>query len=117
MHQIITFLNKQAEAVRRVETEADRVLLQENDSERYRSLLLEKVELLAGLPEKVLPYAEDLDPTVRQEVKTVLQGFGQRAEQALDLNSVFFMRQLLYPEDYQEGGANNLEAFIATLEP
>jgi len=127
MHPIIDFLTKQAHAVRQLEANADKALHQDHDQEAYRGQLLEKAELLSRLPENAqellaeLPenaqdLLADLDPELAGEVRTELQGFAQRAEKALELNSVFFMRQLLYPDDYQDGGFNRLETFVRDLE-
>mgnify|MGYP006306797087 FL=1 len=116
MHPIIDFLTKQAHAVRQLEANADQALHQKHNQEAYRDQLLEKAELLSKLPENAQDLLQDLDPELAGEVRTELQGFAQRAEKALELNSVFFMRQLLYPDDYQDGGFNRLETFVRDLE-
>lgn len=116
MHPVIAFLHEQARAVRQLEADADQALHQENDPDGYRDCLLEKVELLSSLPEDMEPLLEGLDPQMRQEAKTAVRQFARRAEQAMEVNSIFFMRQLLYSEDYQEGQPNNLERFISRLQ-
>ncbi|MCF8106802.1 MAG: hypothetical protein K9K64_15065 [Desulfohalobiaceae bacterium] len=116
MHRLISLLHQQAESIRQLESEADRVLHKEQDPDRYRDQLLEKAEILADLPEKARPFLQDLDPGLQKEVADGLRMFAQRADMALRLNSPFFMRQLLYPEDYREGDNNNLEGFIRSLE-
>ncbi len=116
MHNLLFFLRQQAECIRQLEGEADRVLHKEQDPDRYRDQLLEKAEILADLPEKARPHLQELDSGLQKEVTDGLRKFAQRADMALRLNSPFFMRQLLYPEDYREGDNNNLEGFIRSLE-
>ena len=51
MHRLISLLRQQAESIRKLESEADRILHKEQDPDRYRDQLLEKAEILADLPE------------------------------------------------------------------
>ena len=41
-----------------------------------------------------------------------LEDFARRAGMALQLESIFFMGALLYPDDYEAGDPNDLERFL-----
>ncbi len=116
MHPLIVFLSKQAQAVRQLEAEAEQALHREKAPERYRGCLLEKVEILSSLPDGIQDLLSGLDPKLQQEVQTAIRDFARRAEQAMEVDSIFFMRQLLYPEDYEQGRPNSLEIFINNLQ-
>ena len=57
-----------------------------------------------------------LEPELAQLLKNQTGAFSFSAGKALDLNSVFYMSALLYPEDYADGDTNDLENFIIQLE-
>jgi len=48
-------------------------------------------------------------------IREGLKRFADSADNALSLDSVFYMSALLYPEDYHEGEANDLELFAEEL--
>jgi len=101
--------------VRRIESQADRVLEEKYDLREYRSLLQKKAEILSSAPEELRRLIDDLPQPLKEKVAYQLRLFAGNAEQSLNVNSVFFMRQLLYPENYREGQDNDLEKFIRVI--
>ena len=108
-------LSEQAERIRELEQKADKILEESYDLDQHRSLLEQKTQILAGLPETAEPFLDQLSHQTRSAVEQRLNTFAHNAQQAMGVGSVFFMRQLLYPEDYREGQANDLESFIQAL--
>ncbi len=109
-------LSEQAEKIRELEKKADKILEESYDLDQYRSLLEQKAQMLVALPEAAEPFLSQLPHQTGAAVEQRLNTFARNAQQALGIGSVFFMRQLLYPEDYREGQANDLESFIQTLQ-
>jgi vacuolar-type H+-ATPase subunit E/Vma4 len=110
-------LAEQARQIRQIEEQAEEALHAREDTAEYKARLEDKARLLSGLPDSVRELLQELPGDERDRVKQRLQAFAGNAEQALSLESVFFMRLLLYPEDYQEGQDNDLEALVRSLEP
>ncbi len=108
-------LSVQAEKIRELEKKADGILEESYDLDQYRSLLEQKAETLIALPEVAEPFLNRIPDKTSDTVKQRLNTFAHNAGQALGIGSVFFMRQLLNPEDYREGQANDLENFIQNL--
>ena len=108
-------LSEQAEKIRELEKKADKTLEDSYDLDQHRSLLEQKAQILAGLPEAAEPFVDQLPHETRSAVEQRLSTFANNAQQAMGVGSVFFMRQLLYPEDYREGQANDLESFIQNI--
>ncbi len=109
-------LNDTAAQIRRIEAEAQRLLLLKNDPRGYKAAMREKCFLLEELPGLAAPELTDVDPGLRGRIGAALAEFARKAGQALSLESVFYMYALLYPEDYQDGQPNDLERFIAEME-
>jgi hypothetical protein len=107
-------LEERAGDVRRMEAQARRDL-EQNNVQGYRDAMRRKAELLAGLPRASLPLPSELPEEARQAIQEGLWRFARNAGNALSLNSVFYMSALLYPEDYREGEANDLELFLEEL--
>jgi chromosome segregation ATPase len=108
-------LSEQAAHIRELEKAADEHLHERGDVSSYKGFLEEKAQLLSGLPDEAQPYLEKLPGEVKDRVDHRLEAFAHSALQAMQVDSVFFMRQLLYPEDYEEGTENDLERFVRTL--
>ncbi|WP_243438381.1 hypothetical protein [Fundidesulfovibrio soli] len=116
MTKALKLLGDAAADIRRLEAEAAEALHGRGDKTAHREMMLEKCELLADLPENALDAlgAEAATPEGRR-LLTGAEGFARRANQALDLESIFYMSALLYPDDYQDGDPNDLERFIANF--
>ena len=111
----LSILTSAAERIRSIEHEAGEALFSRDDPKTYRQKLQEKTILLMELPEMLAPCCEGMPEDMRAEIETNLNAFAMRAEQALELSSIFYMSALLYPETYQEGDMNDLESFIHQL--
>ncbi|WP_034643662.1 hypothetical protein [Desulfovibrio inopinatus] len=110
---VITAIDETAVAIRNVERDAAVALHENNDEPAYRAAMAQKAENLIELAEKGGKELQGIPEFV--DIAASLAGFGQRAEQALNLDSVFYMSALLYPEDYRDGDKNDLERFADTL--
>jgi len=111
----LEMVRETAREIRRLEADALDALHGKGDTAAHRADLVEKCELLADLPERVEPLLKGGDPGA-QKLRKGLQDFARRANMALDLESVFFMGALLYPDDYQDGEPNDLERFVMRFE-
>jgi hypothetical protein len=109
-------LSAQAARVRELERTADACLHENGDIEAYTASLQAKAELLSEIFDRARPYLDALSEEQDGEIAEKLHNFAHSAEQALEVDSIFFMRQLLYPEDYQEGEENDLERLISFLQ-
>jgi hypothetical protein len=113
--RIIPVLEDAAARIQDLESRAGERLHQDNDPERYHELMREKARVLADLPAVAEPVLQSEDPVLSERVAARLARFSQSANQALDLDSVFYMSALLYPEDHREGDPNDLD-FIGRLQ-
>lgn len=113
--QALELLRNTAAGIRRLEAAAAKALHDEGDTVAHRDLMLEKCDLLADMPESVEELLEDAGPDAQRLLRG-LEGFARRANQALDLESIFYMSALLYPEEYTDGDPNDLERFLATFQ-
>lgn len=78
----------------------------------YSAAMRAKAELLADLEDEARPYLEKIaDETALSYARSGLAAFSRSAGQALDLDSVFYMSALLFPEDHQPGRPHDLELF------
>jgi hypothetical protein len=71
--------------------------------------------ILMDLPDEAQRCLKGIDPTAARSIKNGLKDFKQRAEQALNLSSIFYLSALLYPEDYKVGERNDLERFVEEI--
>lgn len=114
MQRVITLLSSTATEINQIETEAKRLLYETQDREGYHRTLRQKAILLSGLADAVAEW-EDLPPRCHALIKERVGAISFDADRALRLDSVFYMAVLLSPEEYQEGGPNDLEALIRDL--
>ncbi|MFO8031620.1 MAG: hypothetical protein R6U22_03665 [Desulfohalobiaceae bacterium] len=115
---LLQALQERAFKIRELEAQAEDCLEAE-DVSAYKGLMQQKAEILENISQELEPLARSelsRAPGLLQEVQTSLEGFARRAAQALELESFFFMRMLLYPEDYEQGQLNDLEKFLADLQ-
>jgi len=109
-----SWLEERAHDVRRIEKQALHELERQH-IQGYRDEMRRKAELLVGLPKASLSVANGLHEDATQAIQEGLWRFARNAGNALSLDSVFYMSALLYPEDYHEGEANDLELFLEEL--
>lgn len=95
--------------IRRHEALAHEALHQRGDKAAHIQALVAKCETLAALPEDLAPLLEDADPALGEALKDM----ARRADEALGLESPFYMLRLLYAEDAQPGDPNELERAIS----
>lgn len=111
----LEIVRETARQIRSLEKEALDALHGQGDKETHRFKMMEKCELLADMPDHAEPFLKGDDPA-SQRLRAGIKDFARRANMALDLESIFFMSALLYPDDYQEGDQNDLERFLARFE-
>ena len=112
---VIGLLDDVAVQIRALEAEAELLLHEQNDPEGSEANMRRKAELLGELPDTLESALDGLDEDVRERVERAADGFSRRGMMALEQGSVFWMRNLLYPEDYKDGEPNDLERFTAGL--
>ncbi|MBU1002134.1 MAG: hypothetical protein KKE73_06390 [Proteobacteria bacterium] len=112
---IVSRLDDIAVQIRTLEAEAEILLHTHNDPDGSEANMRRKAELLSEIPEVLEPLLGDLDGELRAKVESGADGFAQRGMMALNQGSVFWMRNLLYPDDYEQGQPNDLERFISEL--
>jgi hypothetical protein len=113
--KVLDMVRETAVSIRELEKSALVDLLGQGDKDSHRFKMMEKCELLAEMPEHAEPYLKGDDP-VSERLRQGLKDFARRANMALDLESIFFMSALLYPDDYQDGEPNDLERFLTRFE-
>ena len=112
---VISLLDDVAVQIRALEAEAELLLHEQDDPEGSAANMRRKAELLSELPDTLEPAMKGLDKKLRDKVERAADGFSRRGMMALEQGSVFWMRNLLYPEDYTEGEPNDLEQFVDDL--
>jgi len=113
--RVVGALTQTAARIRELEREAGVLLHEQGDPGGSAAKLRRKAELLRDLPDELDGLLDGLDPQTRDRVERKADNLCARASAALGQGSVFWMRNLLYPEDYREGEPNELEHFIAGL--
>ncbi|THB67629.1 MAG: hypothetical protein D6E12_08150 [Desulfovibrio sp.] len=108
-------LKTEADRIRQLESQAKLALHENNDPKNHKLLMTKKCGVLMALPEQAQPLVTALEPWLAASVTEELSSMATRAAQAVELDSVFYMAALLYPEDYQEGAPNSLEEWIDSL--
>ena len=101
-----------AERIRELEASATKALHENGDAPGHRKLMTEKCLVLEALPEAVEEALAGDDAAGAAALLAGLEDFARRAGMALQLESIFFMGALLYPDDYQDGDPNDLERFL-----
>ncbi|MCL2123033.1 MAG: hypothetical protein FWH34_02980 [Desulfovibrionaceae bacterium] len=109
-----SWLEERAHEIRRIEGQALSELERKN-TRGYYDGMRRKAEQLAGLPKASLPLISGLPEDAAQAIQEGLWRFARNAGNALSLDSVFYMSALLYPENYRQGEANDLELFLEEL--
>ena len=118
LQDLIVHLEATTKNVRELEQQAHTALYVQNDSDAHRRHMLAKANLLQNLPGEYSSLLTACSVTYPQQAATAkraIDGFSRSAAGALELNSIFYMSALLYPDDHKEGEPNNLERLIAEL--
>lgn len=113
MNDLRLLVSDIAHQVTILEKDAREILQKNYSEESYRAIMRQKATLLASLHKLAAPAIAELPQT--EQTKAIDEGlmrFSQSASSALNLNSVFYMSALLFPEDHEEGTPNDLEQFI-----
>lgn len=93
--------------------------LEKGDLPGHAEGMHEKARLLAAIKEDVAPLLEalpaDMDAQERERLHHRLRAFSASANNALRLDSLFYMSALLYPEDHKPGQPDDMQVFIESL--
>lgn len=101
--------------IKSTETEAQDALYNRKDNEAYQTLMRRKAELVSGLFESSEHLLTALPEPQQTETARTLAKFSRGGYSALEVDSVFYMSALLYPDDHQTGAPDNLERLITEL--
>lgn len=89
--------------------------LKKADIEGYNFKMLEKAKNLSSLFEESQSHISEVPPMLRGQVETTLEGYSTNARTAMELDSVFYMSALLYPDEHKKGEPDNMQKFIDGL--
>lgn len=106
----IEWLNARCVDIAELETEG-KILRDAGNAEAFREVMRKKAALLAGMAKEGELYVDALPEKIKEKARLRLARFTASAENALALESVFYMSALLFPENHQEGEPNDLELF------
>lgn len=109
---LLTELENTADMIRQIEAEADQALNVHNDQAAYGSLMREKAKLLSSLYESNMGMIAGFTCEWKDDLESCLTRFSQNALNALKLDSVFYMANLLYKDDHIQGAPNALEELL-----
>lgn len=112
---IIVKLEEIALTIRKLEKEAHDTLYINKDKSAYSQKLKEKANLLVELPDIIGRMADNIPTSHQSLLIDQLGGMSFSAEKSLELDSIFYMAALLYPENYQDGDKNDLENLLEQL--
>ncbi|MDR0339012.1 MAG: hypothetical protein LBH65_01910 [Desulfovibrio sp.] len=90
--------------------------LEKNDTDGYRRFMVDKAVRIAALGEDAAAPLAALPDDIREAASSALRRFSGGAQNALRLDSSFYMSALLYPDDHKKGEPDNLQRLIAELE-
>ncbi|MDL2268184.1 hypothetical protein LJC46_09435 [Desulfovibrio sp. OttesenSCG-928-G15] len=88
----------------------------DNNKEAYKALMQERAEQLAVLSDEAKDLVARLPEAQKATAAASLAQFSSGAQTALDLDSVFYMSALLYPDNHKAGEPDNMETLIQSLE-
>ena len=113
---LAALLREKHRILKQLEEEALAAMHQHADEASYRRLMRERACALADLEEEAGPCIAALPEELRRMCAGAVRGFSGGARNALDLDSVFYMSALLYPDEHKAGEPDNLERLIAELQ-
>lgn len=112
---VLKIMEKAAADIRRLESEAENALFESDDKQAHQDKLEQKTDILIELADKVEPYLEELSSKMENFVLGELTRYSRNANIANNLNSVFYMANLLYQEGYKDEDPNDLERLIQKI--
>ena len=110
-----TWLLDRCNQVALLEKEAAAALHTDDNPEQYRRIMRQKALLLESLYIDTEPLLAPLPGEQARMAADRLRRFSASAARSLELESVFYMSALLFPENHSEGEPNDLEAFLAEV--
>lgn len=113
--QLTEMLEKAAADIKKLEAEAWSAINDDDNMEIHRKKLEQKAVLLVDLMDDAEPFLESLSQEMEDRIWAILMRFSQNASRALELESIFYMANLLYPEDHVDGNPNDLEKLAIEL--
>lgn len=115
LERVISQLDDIAVQIRALEAEAEIFLHEQNNPEAAADNMRQKAKLLAEMPQTIDSDLKEIAGAMKEIISDAVTSYSRRGQAALKQDSVFWMRNLLYPEDYVQGAPNDLEEFIAEL--
>ena len=112
---LVVWLTEAHRDLKKVESDALAALYENKDEAAYRDLMRERAERLADLADGAADALQGVPEPLHTEAAQTLKRFSRGAERALELDSVFYMSALLYPDEHQPGDPDNLERLIAGI--
>ena len=112
---LIDWLRQRHDAVMDVERQA-LARLEAGDTPGHNARMRQKAELLASMAQDAKDVLAGLPGEARFNISLALERFSSSARMALQLNSVFYMSALRYPDDHKPGQPDNLSVCIERLE-
>jgi len=112
---LTAWLTEAHHALKKTESAALAALYENKDEAKYRLLMRERAERLAALAAEGKSLLEGVSEPLRVEVGQALSRFAGGARRSLELDSVFYMSALLYPDEHKAGEPDNLERLIAGI--
>jgi hypothetical protein len=109
------WLDDHCQRLRNLEAEAEHMLYQEKNQEKYAALMHQKARMLQNLAQEAAPRAATLPEAVAASVMQRLERFSGNATRALSIGSIFYMYALLYPDNHVKGQPNNLDILVAEI--
>ncbi|GAB7023423.1 hypothetical protein [Salidesulfovibrio brasiliensis] len=110
--RLVDILENAVNEIARCEAEAEKAVNVHGDQAGFEQWMVEKTEIVAGLPEEAGEAARALGGELGDYVLERLETYAASAETALEINSPFYMSALLYPSTHEPGQPSNLERVL-----
>ena len=109
---ILIFLDEVSAKLNSCEENAKKSI-SEGNNDAYIKIMQQKAEIIAELPLDIKKYDEsDIPAPVRKFISDRTSSFSASAKKAIELKSNWYMSQLLFNEDHQDGNPNNFDLFV-----
>ncbi|MBQ4132668.1 MAG: hypothetical protein IJD04_02910 [Desulfovibrionaceae bacterium] len=109
--ELLKWLEAVSDNIKQIESAAMKAL-EQGDAEEYKRGMNAKAVFLAELENAAAPHLEGVSEKSSALVRSSLSRFSAGAATALELNSIFYMSALLYPDEHRPGDPNNFELFV-----